>query len=311
MREAPQSEQTRAELTRALEHRSSAIVAHAARIAGEIESVALVPALAEAFGRLMVNPSKRDPGCIGKQEIANALYLIGPRDPGVFLSGIRHVQIEGPGDVAADLRGICAHGLVRIGYSDALEELAELLVDPEASARRAAVRALAYRGHESAGPVLRLKLKLGDSDAEIVSDALVALLKLGGDSALAFARRFLKDPSTYLAESVALALGSERVPAALEILQHLLRGARDSELRQTIMTSIANLRDDESIDFLMDLIREAPGPSAREAIRALGAFRENPALAQRVQQVALSRDELALAEAVKAEFPDLPFSNSR
>ncbi len=186
MREAPQSEQARAELTRALEHRSSAIVAHAARIAGEVESVALVPALVEAFGRLMVNPSKRDPGCIGKREIANALYLIGPRDPGVFLSGIRHVQIEGPGDVAADLRGICAHGLVRIGYSDALEELAELLVDPEASARRAAVRALAYRGHQSAGPVLRLKLKLGDSDAEIVSDALVALLKLGGGFCASF-----------------------------------------------------------------------------------------------------------------------------
>ena len=50
-------------------------------------------------------------------------------------------------DTAAELRGVCALGLVRMGYRDVLVELADLLMDPEAQARMMAARSLAHAMH--------------------------------------------------------------------------------------------------------------------------------------------------------------------
>ena len=78
--------------------------------------------------------------------------------------------------------------------------------------------------------------------------------------------------------------------------------SRNPELRQTALTAIATLRTDPALDFLIELIAAAPGPSAREAIRALALFRDDEALAARVRQVAEARDDVDLAADLDADF---------
>ncbi len=150
LRQEPLCEASVQELRRVLGGKSSHAAGKAAQIAGELEIGALAGDLVAAFDRFMIDPVKSDPGCRAKTATADALYRLGQADAGVFLRGIRHVQMEpvygGRVDTALDLRGTCALGLVRMGYADVRCELADLLADPEAPVRAAAARALAYHG---------------------------------------------------------------------------------------------------------------------------------------------------------------------
>jgi hypothetical protein len=129
VREDPESAASLEALRAALAGRSGAAVAKAARLVGELELAVLATDLVTAFERIL-GGGCADPGCTAKTAIADALYRLGHDAAGVFLRGIRHVQMEpvfgGRVDTAVDLRGACALGLVRIGYRDALLELADL-----------------------------------------------------------------------------------------------------------------------------------------------------------------------------------------
>ena len=124
-----------AELPKYLANKSNIVVAKAADLARAAGVESLVPQLVAAFDRFMESPTKTDPTCAAKREIANALYELGAPAQAVFLTGIRHVQKEAawgpPVDTAAELRGLCALGLVRMGYRDVMTELADLLADGE------------------------------------------------------------------------------------------------------------------------------------------------------------------------------------
>ncbi len=81
----------------------------------------------------------RTRAALAKTAIAKALYEMEVKAESVFLRGIHHIQMEGVWggntDTAAELRGICALGLVRCNYRDVLDELGELLADAQAPAR--------------------------------------------------------------------------------------------------------------------------------------------------------------------------------
>jgi hypothetical protein len=165
LRDDPQSEATQRELRRVLSGKNSHAVAMAAKLAGELSLDRLVPELVEAFARFMQKPEKSDKGCRAKSEIAEALHQLDYADPDAYLVGIRHVQMEpvygGRADTAAELRGACARGLVRMQYRDVMVELGDLLADPEVPARVDAARAIAYSGREDGAPLLRLRLLAG------------------------------------------------------------------------------------------------------------------------------------------------------
>ncbi|HEY9738795.1 MAG TPA: hypothetical protein V6D06_21020, partial [Trichocoleus sp.] len=169
-------------------------VAQAAQIVAESEIYALVPDLVKAFDRFMVKAKDRDPGCRAKDAIANALYRLEHSDETVFLQGIRHVQMEpvwgGQVDTAPKLRGTCALCLVRMNYSRAMVELADLLADPEQEARIGAARAIAYSGNDFGVALLRLRIKVGDVPA-VVGECLAALLKLAPADSLPLVQSFL------------------------------------------------------------------------------------------------------------------------
>ncbi len=306
VRDDPRSETATSELRNALEHRSSHVVASAAGLVAELDIRGLASELEAAFDRFMHNPTKTDKGARAKAALADALYRTEEPAHALFLRGIRHVQLEpvygGKADTAARLRGICALGLVRINHPDVLAELAELLADPEPAARRSAARAIGYHESELGLPLLRLKLLSGDEDPEVIAACLAALLKIGAESSLPFVGRLLERADRETCQAAALALGEARIPDALALLRDLWERSDDAELRRTALLAIATLRHDQALEFLLALIAEAPGPSARDAIEALAIYKDDVALGERVRDTAKRREDLDLSGAVEKAF---------
>lgn len=306
LRDDPGSERTLAALRKALGDKSSHVVAKAAQIAGEFEISALTPDLVAAFDRFMAQPPKADPGCRAKAHIADALYQIGYDDERVFLRGIRHVQLEpvygGKMDTALELRGACALGLVRMSYPEVLTELADLLADPEAAVRSAAARAIAYSENDQGVPLLRLKVLVGDDDPQVISECLTALLRLAPATSVPFVARLLDAERPAIGELAALALGGSRLPDAFGALRQWWERTTHPEVRRTALLAIAMLKYDQAIDFLLSLIADAPGPTARDAIKALGLYRHDDALRRRVCEVAEKREGADLRAAITEAF---------
>src|SRR5487761_1091623 len=142
------SPQVKTALREALSDRSNRVVAKAAEMIGESGDKELEAELLAAYGRLLKNPVKTDPGCLGKTALAEALVKLQCHDLGFYRSGIQYEQPEpvwgGEDDTAAQLRGACAAGLVLCAsLLEALNRFAELLADPYKAARIGAARALA------------------------------------------------------------------------------------------------------------------------------------------------------------------------
>jgi HEAT repeat protein len=299
VRKDPASATSLGELRQALNGKSPHAAAKAARIAGECEVATVVPEMLTAYERLFEEP---DPGCTAKAAIAEALYRMGHEDASPFLRGIRHVQMEpvfgGRVDTAADLRGACALGLARMGYRDALLELAQLLADPVPAVRVSAARAIAYRGGEDGSPLLRLKALVGDEEPEVVSECLSALLLIA-PSSVGFVAGFLRARGPEAAESAALALGASRLPAAFEPLRDWARDVAGTAAERVAFIALATLRREEALDHLLGLLRTGPPRSAERAVEALGLYRGDDVLWARVEEAVASREESSIRQAAK------------
>ena len=286
-------------------------LAQAATLIAEAELYDLIPDLVAAFEWAMTKkPSVQDPGCTAKLKLADALYRLDYSNEDLFLRGIRHVQRHpvwgSSDDTAAPLRSICALGLVRMNYPDVMSELADLLADPEPDARIGAARALAYTGNLSGVPLLRLRIKLGDS-APVLSDCFLALLHLSPtQSSIDLVRSFLViqpqaeyRESTEIAEAAALAFGESRLSEAFNILRTWWHSIYISELRQTGLMAMALLRNDEAVSFLLSLIQSGDLVDAKDSITALRVYREDQALWQRVRERIEQRGEPSLLSMAK------------
>jgi hypothetical protein len=274
-----------------LRGRFSHAAAKAAELAGDAGLRDLAPDLVAAFDRFLEDPVKRDPGCLAKTAIVDALQQLDSDEGELYLRAARHVQLEpvygGRQDTAPGLRGAAARGLVRMNHPDAMVVLAELLADAELPARIAAARAVAYHGGAAGLPLLRLKALVGDPEVEVVSECLLALLRISAADSAPFVARFLE---TELAEAALLALGESRTPEALEVLRAFLARTADRELSRTALLAIALLRSDEAVDLLLGFLESEPGPSARDAIRAFEIYRSDERVVERVRQAVRRRE---------------------
>lgn len=303
----PTSAESLAELRAGLGHKSAHVAAKAAQIAGENEISALTQDLVAAFDRFLANnPVKNDPGCVAKAAIVEALQRLAAPEPGVFLRGIRWVQLEpvwgGRADTAVALRGASGFGLVAMGYREALTPLADLLADPEPRARAAAARAIAWSEDPAGIPLLRLKALVGDDDPEVLSECFTGLLRLSPSESAELVGRFLAHEKEDTREAAALALGSSRRPEALPVLRAHWENHIEDAPRRTALLAIAMLKIDPALDFLFSLIAEATGPTARMAIAALALHKYDDALVERVRRAAAARDDVDLEDAVRQEF---------
>jgi hypothetical protein len=324
IRNDPGSAAGREVLERALASKVGVLVAKAAEIVAAAEVGGLGEELAAAFFRFMPerpqlgpsafessaaarrgrNDEPSDRGCAAKTALAKALYTTGDTaGVDVFLRGVRHVQKEAPFtprpfDAAAELRGTCALGLVRLGHRDALTEAADLLVDQAAAARVGGARALAYSGREEAALPLRVKLRAGDADAEVMGECFTALLSLTPAKGVPFVARFLDAGEGDVADAAALALGESRRAEAFDVLRaHWERASADPARRGPFLLALGLLRRPESIELLLSVVRDGTDPAAYDAIEALALYRHDPAVTPRVEQAVRERGSAALRAA--------------
>lgn len=304
IRDSPEAHDLKRDLAPFLKHKSNHVVAAAASTAERLEAVALVPDLVEAFLELMQDPAKRDPGCEALIAIGKALVALDDPAAKVYFAGIRHVQMEGsfgpPVDAAAPLRGVCARGLARMGHPDALLECVTLLADKELPARVGAIQAIADSGPPEGALLLRLKALLGDKEDEVIGECFAGLLRLAPAASVEFVAQFLRSGSEKTREQAALALGESRLAAAFPVLRDAWAKTAQAERKRTLLLSIAMLRLDEAVEFLLARLAEDSEATAADALAALGLYSRDESMRQRVEKIVARRRELR--PAYKREF---------
>jgi len=293
-----------AELRRYLGDKNGYLCGQAAGVAQELDLRELVPEMAAAFDRFLVDGAATDKGCFGKKHILEALLAFEADVPSVYLAGVRCVQLEPafgePVDAAVPVRTLSAHALVQIDHPAALVEIAPLLADPEPLVRAEAARALGRSGLEPASALLHLKALTGDAEPDVVEACYEGLLRLAPRRHLAFVAAALRDESR--AEAAALALGESRLREALPLLREALSGAAAPRERQSVIMAIALLRSDEATALLLTLVEGAAEAHAVVALDALALHRHDAAVAERVRSAVAARGSRRLAEALRDRF---------
>jgi HEAT repeat protein len=306
LRVANSPEEQAEKLRTFLRNRSNLVVAKAAKLTCELRLSALVPDLIAAFDRMWVNPAKLDKRCAAMTAIVNALYEFDYAEPEAYLRGIRHVQKEAsfgpPVDTAAQMRGMCAQGLLRTHYRDAMAAVTDLLVDPEPPARIGAIRALAANGGEAGALLLRLKVLTGDKDPEIQGESFSGLLAAAGEPALPFVAGYMDSEDEIEAEGAIWALGQSRLSAALTALREKWERTLDRSMRKTLVAALAASRLQEAIDYLCLKLRDSDAETAKAIISALSHYASNDAVRQAVGSAIEERSERALTDAFREHF---------
>lgn len=302
--------QTVTALRIALANPSNVIVAKAATIAGDLALQPLVPDLRAAFHRLFENAAKTDPQCWGKNALAKALKDLGHSESNEFLRGLRHVQMEpvwgGEKDTAAVLRSTCALALVQctdITRLDTLRHLVDVFTSPFATVRTDVARALEQLAGAEVGLLLRLKARIGDQDCAVTGQVLESLLRLEQDAAVPFVAEFLHARGE-VAEEAALALGSSRLPAAVEVLKQTWTESRMLIPEDVLLRAISSSRQDAAIEFLLEVVRSGREREAVAAIVALAFHRDSAEIKNQLASAVESRPEFSIRERFRAEFRD-------
>ncbi|HTV79223.1 MAG TPA: hypothetical protein VMF03_13260 [Steroidobacteraceae bacterium] len=281
----PRTEQL-AVLLKALNDKHFLVAARAATLAGEWRLHELTGDLIYANARFMQEGAKRDPGCRAKQAIARALVILDCQDLDFFRTGIGYHQLEPawgrPTDTATDVRSTCAMGLAAAGPLRAVAELAGLLTDPEAAVRIGAARAISCGNPHEAEAVLRLKVHIGDAEAQVIGECFAALLVIEPEHSLPFVANFLRHADAALSELAALALAESRLPEALPLLRAAWDEAVGPEARGALIRAAALHRSEAAFDWLLDIIATGSTRHARAAEDALAVYERNSRLIERI-----------------------------
>jgi HEAT repeat protein len=281
------------ELVKALNLRNNFLASKAAVVALHHRLIELTPNLAAAFRRFLENPVKADPQCWAKNALAKALAAFEYQDPELFLTGMRHIQLEpvwgGSADTAGTLRGTCALALVQCRELDShrlLIHLIPLLADKELPVRVDAVRAVVQVGSDSAMLLLRLRAELGSDEPELLGSCYSGVLALEGPGAIPWAARFLSAEDDAAGEA-AMAIAQTHTPEAFQLLRTTFAKARDSWFRTAVLSAIALTRQQEATDWLFDLIAKEH-PLAVDAQEALCRSAPSAATLDRLRQLGRS-----------------------
>jgi HEAT repeat protein len=246
-------------LRKALRDRNNFVCSKAAAVGGDLLLRELIPDLLTVFERFMKDPAKTDPKCWAKNSIVKALKDLGYDDPGVYLRGIAHVQMEpvwgGQADSASALRGACALALVACSLPrDAiLIHLADALADPEMRVRSDAARAIAQLPGQDSILMLRVKAQAGDKEPAVIGQVFLSLLGIDPRASIPFVGRFLTAKNEDLRFEAAAALGECPELLAVETLIARWRVERDADMKRAIILSLGVSRLTEAKEFLEGL----------------------------------------------------------
>ncbi len=288
------------ELRRILGEENAFLIGEAAKMVKTLELRALQEDLVSVCKRLLANEIG-DRGCIAKRCVLDALVTFETHVPDVYLLGLRHEQWEHsfgpPEDTAGSVRGLCAHALVRIEYSEAIFDVAPLLYDGLPEVRVAAAEALAATGEQICGAILHVRLLAGEQASEVLEAMYRSLLALAPKRYLPVVGKGLSEGE----EAAALALGESRLPAALPVLTRALEKA-SGDLEATVLLSIGLLRLEEATAYLRELVEKAPENRAAKAIEALGLHKYDMRIADRIAEIVKGRKSKKLTAVFTEKF---------
>ena len=309
-------EEAAAAVRKGLRDRVNLVAARAAQVAGELKLKSVAPDMVAVFHRLVSQGAVSDPQCWAKNAIAKALTDLDHDDSGAFLPGCRYVQMEavwgGKTDTAVTLRSLCTLALVQcadLPRADKFRHILASVTDPAESVRIDALRALEQMEGEEAALLLRLKAGLGDPRAAVLGQAIESLLRLEGARALDFAGRFLVERDLAISneldstpeekiEEAALAIGSSRLPAAVEVL----KGSWTRQPKMVFLQAISVSRQQIGFDFLLELVRSGRERDAANALAALAIHRNSTEIENLVRTAVQKRASPVLQEKMDADF---------
>ena len=286
----------------ALGHECSLVVGRAAEVAAEL-GLDLAIELAKAFAQVAAAEDDRE--CMATDAVLRAMVKLGIVAPETYLSALRMRRmvkvIDGYVDVAAPLRAHAAKALVETGFFSALEEVAPMLADPEASVRTAAAEALGVLGGSGSAAALRLKLSIGDQDSDVLGACLGGLLRVDVDRYLPTVAKYLAADDVRLVELAALALGESHTAPAFPVLRDALDMVPRSAVA-TVLLALALLRREEATAYLLETVERATPAVAAAAIAALALQKHVEAIVVRVRGLVETRGEPQLRQALAAKF---------
>ncbi|HEY2596466.1 MAG TPA: HEAT repeat domain-containing protein [Chloroflexota bacterium] len=271
---------TRQQLRKALTDRNNFLVARAAEIAADHRFEDLIPDLLATYDRFFVDPAKSDPHCLAKLALARSLHDLGHHGADAYVRGVTHVQLEpgwgGRADTAGPLRGACARALTDCFLDDLeiLRYLTDALADPHKTVRIDAAIAIDQLNRPEGALLLRLRLLVGDSEAEVLGQCCTSLLSLAPDGAVDFVARFLRHADADVQIEAASALAQCRDAHAIDVLRAFWQGELLSvDLRRAILIGLGASPLRECAEFLLWVVASEPPTLAETAITALATSR--------------------------------------
>lgn len=286
---------------------SNLIIAEAAKLIRDFELKGLEPVILATWKRLIEHPDpiKVDKGCTAKTAIIEVLGQSDFDDPDFYLSAIRYEQVEpawgGDVDTAENVRGGAALALARsqrLRGVDKLNAFVDLLQGSRAD-RMNAARAIADTGHESAVPLLRLKLLSDHSDLDVMGACMSGLLELAPAASIPLIGGFLKHPTESIVLEAAAALGICGRPKAVELLIAAFGRTANKETMKSLMLSIGLSRDPTAIDFLIGQLETGDAAAAFQALQPSCVY---PETQSRVRTVIDKLGDKKLREAFERKF---------
>lgn len=280
-------------LIKLVHDRSQIVAARAVRLLADRSCYEAVSELIERYLWLHEKPTDRDPGCTVRSEIVLALgTLAGRRGIDILRLALKTVQVEvvsgGLEDTATGLRANAAVALANAGDQSALTDLAILLFDmkpnhevapsekpyAKVATRVAAARALGQLGYPAAEALLAAKLCNPDGEVpEVLVECMDALVAVESERCIEWIGPLLEHKEPYIVAGAATALAATGQPEVAELLYHAVSLAvRDA--REAIVLSLAALRNDKALRYLIAFLRD-PDPGVRAAAeQALESFPE-------------------------------------
>ncbi len=186
-----------------------------------------------------------------------------------------------PRGYCGSFRAASLIGLARIGYRGLLSLLVDSLVDACKEVRLAAVQVLGEQGSEPANLILRLKARTGDSEPDVVTECLLALLQTSPEENLSIVAQVLASADGAMTEAAILALGRSRLTGAFNLLQSYWQ-KHSTTADETIYLAIAMLRLSMANEFLLELVANKPEGIALPALSALMIYRYDSGLRQQI-----------------------------
>jgi len=280
------------ELKTILEKQSGMVVAKVAPLIADWYETSLVADLEQCFYRLLENGEDRDPQCWGKVAIIKALHDLLWQDSAVYISGCKTVQMEpvrgGQEDSAVSLRIASIEALMQRSVMDTtvlMQTLADLIADPSRRVRAEAVRSSIHGPAEIVGPMLRLKIRMGDEDARVLGNCFDALLaKVPSQSSVDLIDSFLFEEDAILAAEAMASLASSAFSEAIAKVTETYDEFEDEQLRRILLTSLGASPTQEALDFLY-LQLQKDLPDARWALSAVEPKLHNEEIKQSVLEL--------------------------